>query len=56
MTDAQKIEKLKALVEKRAHDGSQSPANAKALLVEEGIYDKNGKLTREYGGKEQVAA
>lgn len=51
MTDAQKIEKLRVLVAKRAKDGSQSHAVARELLVREGIYGSDGHIAAEYGGE-----
>lgn len=46
-----RIEKLEALVEQRKTDGSHNPENARALLIEEGIYGADGKITPEYGGE-----
>lgn len=46
-----RIEKLEALVEQRKTDGSHDPENARALLIEEGIYGADGKITPEYGGE-----
>lgn len=51
MTLEEKIRRIRALVARRKTDGSQSPENARKLLIEEGVYTKDGQIAPEYGGK-----
>lgn len=51
MTLDEKIRRIQALVARRKTDGSQSPENARKLLIEEGVYAEDGQIAPEYGGK-----
>ncbi|SEG64549.1 hypothetical protein [Bosea lathyri] len=52
--DQQFISDVKALVEARCKPGARSKAEARALLISEGIIGSDGRLTPEYGGPSPV--
>ena len=49
MTNLEKIKKIQALVKRRSTDGSHK--DGRKLLISEGILERRGELSPEYGGK-----
>jgi hypothetical protein len=54
MTDAQKIERIKSLTQKRRAKATADDSLKR--LIEDGIYTDDGKLAPEYGGPKKIAA
>lgn len=51
MTNAQFVEAIQKLVEKRTKRGARTKLEARKQLIKEGIIDASGELTANYGGK-----
>lgn len=52
MTDKHKV--IKALIKLQTAKATVDQETARQVLIDEGIYDKDGNLTPEYGGPEVV--
>ncbi|TXM69208.1 hypothetical protein FV218_17455 [Methylobacterium sp. WL69] len=55
MTDEKRRAAIKALIVKRTAANTASPAAARAALIEEGIYTKDGELRATFGGPDEKA-
>jgi len=50
MTQAQRNSAIKQLIKDYTRENTKSPESARAALIREGIYTKDGKLMPEFGG------
>jgi hypothetical protein len=50
MTEAERLALLKKIEASIEAVKSMLPEEARRRLIEEGLYDKNGRLSRRYGG------
>ncbi|KQU02259.1 hypothetical protein ASG60_17340 [Methylobacterium sp. Leaf469] len=55
MTDEKRRAAIKVLIAKRTAANTASPAAARAALIEEGIYTKDGELRATFGGPDEKA-
>lgn len=50
MTNERRLRELAVLVKQRETDGSHARARAVELLIAEGIYSSDGRISPNYGG------